>query len=477
MDASYLLDTKDISQPLHELCQFVLQMKTRYMKSASNQLNYGIAVLLRSLRLIVRACLKAGKEVSDATLQTIYELSIGLLQVPTEEGEISSIKLEACSLIVDQLEVLLKDRQLQFVVDMICSKNGLLSNDFIVRNHFMEEFSIRVEHHTTFGFTVDNSSVANILPSIIQAAAAPLKEIFEALPKGSQHSILPWQDTLFLRLLRLFQLDLCTKLHGACNTSVLNLAILYIGNLTCIYRSQLEELMCSHCNTLLRLIVERQQYLGFDWRSLVGSSLIGQFLVEFLMSMSFVVSTIPSTDMKRALQWMEELLLHLDQVNGIVYKSDSTEVAYLQDPYPSYEYATQVIVESGHPYTTSTQKDQLVTIAAASSLEIHFDKRCCTATSSDYLEILQNRESVLRFHGECIHWPQVILIPCNSVVFRFHSGGTDEQSSQVNRFGFRATVKGRLEVNGTDTPSLLEAERVCSVIVGIRLQLLCVLLS
>jgi HECT-domain (ubiquitin-transferase)/Regulator of chromosome condensation (RCC1) repeat/SPRY domain/Kelch motif len=85
-------------------------------------------------------------------------------------------------------------------------------------------------------------------------------------------------------------------------------------------------------------------------------------------------------------------------------------------------------VESKHPYPNSQDREDLVSIAGAKSLEVHFDPRCATENDGDYCQLFEKPNKVsplsdkLYGVGADGNWPtSPIIVDSNELVVHFFS--------------------------------------------------------
>jgi hypothetical protein len=172
---------------------------------------------------------------------------------------------------------------------------------------------------------------------------------------------------------------------------------------------------------------------------LLEHSFLGTVLPHLLMNIYASIPTnIEGQSCEPALlSQLRKLTDITHQLRKVLAPYDTAHIDYLQHPQTTYRYGTK-IVESNHPYNPHSHKDQTITIPGAKALEIHFDPKCCTESTNDYLQIFLGKAGenpITKLSGQS--WKHFVLNG-NTATFRFH---TESQLTSAHRWGFRAIVK------------------------------------
>ncbi|EGG14125.1 putative ubiquitin-protein ligase [Cavenderia fasciculata] len=103
------------------------------------------------------------------------------------------------------------------------------------------------------------------------------------------------------------------------------------------------------------------------------------------------------------------------------------------------------ISESPHPYHPFMNSRQLVSIPNAVFLSLVFDERSCTSSNEDMLQIYESadsKEPLDQFYLS--QWPKRrVLVPGDTVVFQFVSGGINPQTPYAH-WGYRCNIIGHM---------------------------------
>ncbi|KNC55371.1 uncharacterized protein AMSG_11027 [Thecamonas trahens ATCC 50062] len=177
-------------------------------------------------------------------------------------------------------------------------------------------------------------------------------------------------------------------------------------------------------------------------------------LTPLLGSADFVGPTFADGGVLKSLVGLRERVLKLEAAAESVAAAKGAEGSWMS----TTEVTMEQVVETAHPYSNDMDEYQSVCLPGATLLQLHFDSRCSSESSCDYLRLYAaDRETPLlnerRFEGSEGSWPTTpVVVPGPLVYFRFVS-----DSSHV-QWGYRVKVVGKVNVPCINTPWLVELE-------------------